>query len=236
MQLRWGKVSANTWQAFYRIDSSSSPVAGTPRWQQFGGSAVGGNGVPGGNITFNAAGANTTLAANQVTVMSGVVIDGVQVDSAGLPVTFDMSGGLTQFSGSTSSGSAAGQIGGINVTADGYTAGSFQSLSLDTGGRLVGNYTNGQIVPLAQISKASFKNSDGMVRVSGGTFQQTLESGQPVVVSAGSELSGGAVEQSNVDIATEFSKMIVTQQAYSSNAKVITTANTMLQDILQIIR
>jgi flagellar hook protein FlgE len=236
MQIRWGKVAANTWQAFYRIDSSASPVAGTPRWQQFGGSATGGNGVVGGNITFNAAGTNTTALANQVTVLSGVTIDGVQVDSAALPIRFDMSGGLTQFSGSTSSGSAAGQVGGISVTADGYTAGSFQSLSLDTGGRLVGNYTNGQIVPLAQISEAKFKNADGMVRVSGGTFQQTLDSGQPVVLSAGSELSGGAVEQSNVDIAAEFSKMIVTQQAYSSNAKVITTANTMLQDILQIIR
>ena len=236
MQIRWGEVSANTWQAFYRIDSSATPAAGTPRWQQFGGAATGGNGVVGGNITFSAAGANTTAAASQITSLSGVIIDGVQVDSAGLPVLFDMSGGLTQFSGSTSSGSAAGQVGGINVTANGYTAGSFQSLSLDTGGRLVGNYTNGQIVPLAQISEAKFKNADGMVRVSGGTFQQTLDSGQPVVLSAGSELSGGAVEQSNVDIASEFSKMIVTQQAYSSNAKVITTANTMLQDILQIIR
>ncbi len=236
MQIRWGEVSPNTWQAFYRIDSSASPVAGTPRWQQFGGAATGGNGTPGGNITFNAAGANTTAAASQITSLSNVIIDGVQVDSGGLPILFDMSGGLTQFSGSTSSGSAAGQVGGISVTANGYTAGSFQSLSLDTGGRLVGNYTNGQIVPLAQISEAKFKNSDGMVRVSGGTFQQTLDSGQPVVLSAGSELSGGAVEQSNVDIASEFSKMIVTQQAYSSNAKVITTANTMLQDILQIIR
>lgn len=236
LQVRWGKVSANTWQAFYRVDSSSTPTptATQPRWQQFGGTATGGNGAAAANFTFNAAGTNTTPVT--VTSLSNVIIDGVQVDSAGLPLKVDFSTGLTQFSGSTSSGSAAGQVGGISITANGYTAGSFQGLSLDTGGRLVGNYTNGQIVPLAQVSEARFKNSDGLTRVSGGTFQQTLESGQPVVLSAGSELSGGAVESSNTDIASEFTKLIVTQQAYSANAKVITTANNILQDILQVIR
>ena len=236
LQIRWGKVSANTWQAFYRTDSSTvpTPTATQQRWQQFGGTAAGGNGLPGSNFTFNAAGTNTTPI--QTTSLSGVVIDGVQVDSASLPLKLDFSGGLTQFSGSTSSGSAAGQVGGIAITADGYTAGSFQSLSLDTGGRLVGNYTNGQIVPLAQVSEAHFKNSDGLTRQTGGTFQQTLDSGQPVVISAGAELQGGAVEQSNTDIAAEFTKLIVTQQAYSANTKVITTANSILQDILQVIR
>ena len=248
LQIRWGKIDpatttpagVPTWQAFYRVDSSASPAGTTPRWQQFGGNgiATGGNtnvfgittGTPGGSFTFNAAGANLTNPG--VVTLSNVNVDGVDAG----PIRFDYSANLTQFSGSTSSGSAAGQVGGISITADGYTAGSFQSLSLDTGGRLVGNYTNGQIVPLAQVSEAHFKNSDGLTRVSGGTFQQTLESGQPVVLSAGAELSGGAVEQSNTDIAAEFTKLIVTQQAYSANAKVITTANNILQDILQVIR
>ena len=236
LQIRWGKTAANTWQAFYRVDSSTSPppAAGQARWQQFGGTGTGGNGQPGAAITFNTAGTNITVPTS--TTLTNVIVDGVQVDSASTPLTFDFSGGLTQFSGSTSSGSAAGQVGGISITANGYTAGSFQSLSLDSGGRLVGNYTNGQIVALAQVSEAHFKNSDGLTRQTGGTFQQTLDSGQPVVTSAGSELQGGAVESSNTDIAAEFTKLIVTQQAYSANTKVITTANSILQDILQVIR
>ncbi len=227
VQLRWAKidpalsvpVGTATWQLYYRTNDTTP--AGPVRWLQVGGAA--------NTMQFNSAG---TLTSGTTSVTGTFTVDGVVTNA----IKFDYSANLTQFSGSTSSGSAAGQVGGINVTADGYTAGSFQSLSLDSGGRLVGNYSNGQIVPVAQISEAHFKNSDGMVRISGGTFQQTLDSGQPVVLSAGSELSGGAVEQSNVDIASEFSKMIVTQQAYSSNAKVITTANTMLQEILQIIR
>ena len=248
VQIRWGKLDPATtvpvgsiqWQSFYRVDSSASPPAGTVRWQQFGGNgiATGGNtlvlgvatGTAGGNFSFNSSGTNTTVPG--VVTLSNINVDGVDAG----PIRFDYSANLTQFAGSTSSGSAAGQVGGISITADGYTAGSFQSLSLDSGGRLVGNYTNGQIVPVAQISEAHFKNSDGLTRVSGGTFQQTLDSGQPVVLSAGSELSGGAVEQSNTDIASEFTKLIVTQQAYSANAKVITTANSILQDILQVIR
>ena len=246
LSVRWGKLDpattggVPTWQAFYRVDSSASPSATTVRWQQFGAAATGGNaivagvntaiGAAPGNFTFSTSGADLTVPT--LMTLTNINVDGVDAG----PIKFDYSANLTQFSGSTTSGSAAGQVGGISITANGYTAGSFQSLSLDSGGRLVGNYSNGQIVPVAQVSEAHFKNSDGLTRVSGGTFQQTLDSGQPVVLSAGSELTGGSVEQSNTDIAAEFTKMIVTQQAYSANAKVITTANNILQDILQVIR
>ena len=228
VQLRWAKLdpaanpptapATETWQLYYRTDDTTNPVT---KWVQIGGATNG--------IGFDNQGTlvGPTTSSTQTFTLDGVVTN---------PVKFDYSAGLTQYAGSTSSGSAAGQVGGVSITADGYTAGSFQSLSLDTGGRLVGNYTNGQIVPLAQISEAHFKNSDGLTRQTGGTFQETLDSGQPVVGSAGAELSGGAVESSNTDIAAEFTKLIVTQQAYSANTKVITTANTILQDILQVIR
>ena len=70
----------------------------------------------------------------------------------------------------------------------------------------------------------------------GGVFEQTLESGQPLIVDGGRGILGASLENSNADIADEFSKMIITQQAYSANTRVVTTAQSMLQDVINIIR
>ena len=67
-------------------------------------------------------------------------------------------------------------------------------------------------------------------------FGETLESGQPIYIDAGRAILGGTLENSNADIADEFSKMIVTQQAYSANTRIISTAQQMLQDILNVVR
>ena len=72
-------------------------------------------------------------------------------------------------------------------------------------------------------------------RIDGGAFETTNESGEPLYGKGGS-ISGSSLEASNTDIADEFTKLIVTQQAYSANTKVITTANTMVQDLLNVMR
>ncbi len=122
------------------------------------------------------------------------------------------------------------------IQQDGYASGQFQSISIDGGGRIVGNYTNGQVVGLAQIVVAQFAADNSLKRRDGGVFEATLESGPPIIEQAGSNVIGGTVENSNTDIADEFSKMIVTQQAYSANTRVISTSSDMLRDVINIIR
>ena len=100
---------------------------------------------------------------------------------------------------------------------------------------MVGNFSNGRNVDLAQLSVATFNGTDFLKRVDGGAFQETDESG-PALFGNGGNIQGSSLESSNVDIADEFTKLIVTQQAYSANTKVITTGNSMVQDLLNVIR
>lgn len=122
------------------------------------------------------------------------------------------------------------------IQQDGYPSGQFQSISIDNSGRVVGNYSNNQVVGLAQIVVANFAAENSLKRRDGGVYEATLESGQPIIGQAGSNVVGGTVESSNTDIADEFSKMIVTQQAYSANTRVISTSSDMLRDIINIVR
>ena len=84
--------------------------------------------------------------------------------------------------------------------------------------------------------KSALNPAKAFAVCSGGVFEETLESGQPILSYNGSTLISGSLEGSNTDIASEFSKMIVTQQAYSANTRVITTSQQMLQDAINIIR
>jgi len=83
---------------------------------------------------------------------------------------------------------------------------------------------------------ANFNGDNALKRRDGGVFEQTLESGAPILTQAGRGVIGGSIENSNSDISEEFSKMIVTQQAYSANTRVISTSQQMLQDVLNVIR
>ena len=138
--------------------------------------------------------------------------------------------GLTQFA------DAAGQVQVNAIAQDGYTSGILEGIKVADGGRIVGSYSNGQVVGLAQVMLADFNGDNGLKRKDGGAFEETMESGAPILSEAGRSLVGGALEGSNSDISEEFSKMIVTQQAYSANTRVISTSQQMLQDVLNIIR
>ena len=102
-------------------------------------------------------------------------------------------------------------------------------------GRIVGTYSNGRTVDLAEITLANFSGANMLKRIDGGSFEATAESGTPTYNPAG-KIIGSSLEGSNTDIADEFTKLIVTQQAYSANTRVITTSNTMVQDLLNMLR
>jgi len=102
-------------------------------------------------------------------------------------------------------------------------------------GRVVGSYSNGRTIDLAQITLAKFNGPNFLKRLDGGAFSVTDESGAAILGASG-KIASSSLEGSNVDIADEFTKLIVTQQAYSANTKVITTANQMTQDLLNMLR
>jgi flagellar hook protein FlgE len=87
----------------------------------------------------------------------------------------------------------------------------------------------------AESSLANFRGANIRKKVDGGAFEATAESG-PAIYNAPGKIVGSSLEGSNTDIADEFTKLIVTQQAYSANTRVVTTSNTMIQDLLNMLR
>lgn len=118
---------------------------------------------------------------------------------------------------------------------NGYPAGELMSIAVNDKGRITGTYSNGQTIDLAEVTLADFNGTDQLKRLDGGAFAETAESGPPLYGASGTIL-GSALESANVDIADEFTKLIVTQQAYSANTRVVTTSNQMVQDLLNMLR
>jgi flagellar hook protein FlgE len=123
---------------------------------------------------------------------------------------------------------------------DGYEAGSLDMVSTDSGGVLTGIFTNGQSKALAQIALATFSNPGGLLKEGGNLYQISNNSGLPNIGTADSggrgSIAVGKLEMSNVDLAQEFTNMIVTQRGFQANSRVITTSDEMLQDLINIKR
>ncbi len=140
--------------------------------------------------------------------------------------------GLTQFKGQ--------DIEVFTLTQDGFTRGTFRDLSVLSSGEVVANYDNGRSRVLAQIPVIQVNNVDGLQKVDGNAWVPTTESGSQRATAAGENGSGNlvvsSIEGSNVDIADEFTKLVITQRAYSANTKVVSTADQMLQEVLNIAR
>lgn len=125
-------------------------------------------------------------------------------------------------------------------TQNGYPAGSLETFNIDDRGVITGVYSNGQYKVLGQMVLASFANSEGLMRQSNNMYAETTNSGAPQLGEAtkggrGSVL-GTTLEMSNVDLAREFTDMIVTQRGFQANSRVITAADEMLQELLALKR
>jgi flagellar hook protein FlgE len=217
MQLRWAKIDStssggtDTWNLFYQVDADATGTS--VAWQNAG-----------VNYTFDASGRMNPPIAS--VTLNGVTVEGVAIGDVQL---LHGSGGITQFS------DTSGTVQVNLLQQDGIPAGELQSVSVNDKGRVVGSYSNGRTIELAEIVLADFNNPNGLKRLDGGAFEATAQSG-PAILGASGRIIGGSLEGSNTDIADEFSKLIITQQAYSANTKVITTGNQMLQDLLNMIR
>ncbi len=140
--------------------------------------------------------------------------------------------GLTQFA---STGSTA-----VLRDQDGFTAGTLQNFSIDRFGLITGFFTNGTTSPLARIVLADFNNPTGLLRIGDNMYQESANSGGAVLGFAlegsQSQLTSGALEMSNVDLAQEFTNMIVAQRGFQANGKVVSTSDEMLQELMTIKR
>jgi flagellar hook protein FlgE len=216
LQLRWALVGTssgqNTWNLFYESDSAAT-----------GPNAVWTN--AGTNFTFNSDGNLVSPSG------SGITIPNVSVNQQTLGnVALNFSaGGLTQFASTTGTATVN------QIQQNGFAAGQLQSVAINNNGLVVGTFSNGQNLDLASVTLSHFNGTNYLQALSGEAYAVTEQSG-PAIAGASGTISGSALEGSNTDIADEFTKLIVTQQAYSANTKVITTANDMVQDLLNVLR
>ncbi len=120
---------------------------------------------------------------------------------------------------------------------NGSGSGDLQRISFDRDGVMRGFYTNGDVLPLARLALASFPNNTGLRQLNAGFFSQTGASGEPQLGAAGqTTILAGTLETSNVDVADEFTALIVHQRGFQSNAKTVTTTDQMLQEVVNLKR
>ena len=137
-------------------------------------------------------------------------------------------GGITQFADPNGQAEVA-------LSQNGYAAGEFVSVAVNDNGRVAVSYTNGKTVEVAQVVTANFNAVNQLKRMDGGVYAATSDSGEPVL-DMGGGISGSSLESSNTDISEEFTKLIVTQQAYAAGTRIVSTADSMLQEALNMLR
>lgn len=125
-----------------------------------------------------------------------------------------------------------------NIAQDGYTGGTLNGLRIDQSGKIIGSFTNGHSLALAQVSMATFTNNNGLEKLGGNVWGETANSGGPVIgaASTGSrgKINASTLEMSNVDLSHAFTQLIVVQRGYQANSKTITTSDNMLNTLLQL--
>lgn len=127
----------------------------------------------------------------------------------------------------------------IMADSDGYTAGVCTQVVIDNSGIITAIYSNGEKRPEGQVSIAQFPNASGLIEVKNGFYQSSNNSGVPVIGTATGlsvAISPGALEMSNVDVASEFSDMIISHRGFASNSKMITVSDDMLEQLNNLIR
>ena len=185
--------------------------------------------VGSGSLVFNSFGKLTAPAANPaigpVTWTNGTTSN----------ITFNvLTNGASNFTGLSSPSTT------VSSSQNGFPPGTLQDLTVDQNGIVTGTFTNGQIQKMAQLAVSSFTNTNGLQQAGNNHWSQTLASGAPTIGLANQGGRGGILgsnlELSNVDVASEFTKLIVSQRGYQANAKIVTTTDELLQETLNLKR
>ncbi len=181
-------------------------------------------------LTFDSTGKLTSPTGNITGITAGGLADG----ASPLNLTWDLY--------NSSNSPLLTQVASASTTSDtlqnGYGSGALTDYTIGSDGTIMGSFSNGRTAALGQIALANFANTQGLERVGNSDFSATLASGAAVVGTPGTgglgSVSGGSLELSNVDIATEFSALIVAQRDYEANARTITTFDQVMQDTINI--
>jgi flagellar hook protein FlgE len=185
--------------------------------------------IAGGSLNFDPSGALASQTSNApgasfVNAAPGQVINfkfGDDIASGGTGMA-----GTTQFA-------AASSVNGLNI--DGRASGKLTSIAISDDGKITGVFDNGDKIALAQVALADFANNDGLQRAGDGLMTESPTSGKPLIDAPGTgargSVSSGALESSNVDLSNELVTLIAYQRAFEANAKTVTTADEMMQDV-----
>jgi flagellar hook protein FlgE len=211
LTLKYTKLADNTWNWDASIPSADGTLAP----------------IANHTLSFNSDG---SLVAQNPPVLNFTPTGGAKPQSFTLDFGSGVTG-ITQTSGNSS----------ISLLSqDGAAAATLSNLNIDQYGNVVGVFSNGKTQTLAQVMVATFKNREGLVSVGDNMYNISANSGDPFVGALGTEtgttLQSGALEQSNVDLSEEFTKMIVSQRGFQANARVVTTADNLLQEITNLVR
>ena len=216
--ISYTKTGTNTWGFSVALpagDASGAPVNNT------------------GTLTFDSSGNLVSPAGTVNNITFPGLADGASDlsfnwnlnDSSGNPT-------ITQLASASSNTAAS--------TQDGFTSGVYQSFTADANGVITARFSNGRTSTIGQVAVATVANTEGLTASGGNNFNTTAASGQASIGVAGAGGRGtvddAALEQSNVNISTEFSNLIVAQRAFEANSKTVTTFDTVSQDVLAMIR
>jgi len=228
------KTAANTWSYSLSIPATDLNPAAPPG----GGAPVPQTGILStGTLTFSGNGVLTgpVNGAGNLTNVTAIPITGLSDGASDMSFDWDLLNGTTPVITQVAAPSSTS-----STQQDGAGSGSLVNFSIGSDGTITGSFSNGKTAALGQIALASFANNEGLQRVGDTDFMATLASGQAVNGTPGTggrgNLSGGALELSNVDIATEFSNLIVAQRAFEANAKAVTTFDQVTQDTINLIQ
>ena len=203
------KTADNTWQASLTGGGNTATIAETD----------------GTTTTVNLTSSNLKFDAAGKYVSGSASINLIPTNGAATQTVSINLSGLTQYAGNST----------INAAADGNAAGTLSSVSIDSTGTITGTYTNGVKQAEAQVAIAQFNNASGLTKTGNSLYQESNNSGTANIKTAsdlGVTITPSALEMSNVDIANEFSDMIITQRGFQSNSKIITVGDEMLETLI----
>ena len=219
LTINYTNTAPNTWSYSITLPAADTGGTGAPTT------------IKSGTLDFNSSGVLTSPSGT----VTGITISGLADQAADLNLSWNLNGS----GGTPAITQQAAASATTETTQNGYAAGTLTSYSVLSDGTVQGQFSNNQTLALGQVAVASFANNQGLTQTAGNNYQATFASGAAVVGQAGEggdgTITGGAVEQSNVNLSTEFANLIVAQQGYEANAKVLTTLDQVAQATLQVV-
>ena len=218
LKFLFSKNSAGNWTYTITIPAADVGKTGTDQT------------VQAGTLTFDSSGKLTAPTAN----ITGITVSGLADGAANMSFAWNLydstgTGMITQQSSASNTSS---------TSQNGFGSGDLTDFSIGSDGVIQGTFSNGKTMVLGQLALANFGNEQGLLRAGHNGYSATLSSGAAVIGVPGSggrgTLTGGALEASNVDIATEFSAMITAERDYQANARAITTFDEIAQETINL--